>query len=135
MTPLEAALQWYGYTEQSNPAHVLSCLALCDDLSSEAKSTVNTPWCAAGMCMAIERAGEVSPRSAAAKSFTEYGSAVEGRPCIGDIAVLKREGGHHVTFFIRRVNPRVFYGYGANQSDGWWFKQFEFSRLLSFRRA
>lgn len=57
------------------------------------------PWCSSFTCWCLEKAGLKSTRSAAAGSYLQYGIELL-RPRLGCIVVFKREGGHHVGFYL-----------------------------------
>lgn len=84
------------------------------------------PWCSSFVCWCIEQAGLTSTKSAAAKSWLNWGVKLE-TPREGCITILKQKvrhddktgttSGYHVAFFdfINDTN-RVFVT-GGNQSD------------------
>lgn len=112
----------------SNPRiiyyHAFTSLKATDD---------STPWCSAFMNAAAMSTGFTGTKSAAASSWLEYG--IEGDGSVGDIAVFKREGGHHVAFvnkaFTGQAQIEVL---GGNQRDRVGIDNYGVSNLLAFRR-
>jgi uncharacterized protein (TIGR02594 family) len=92
------------------------------------------PWCSAFACWCMEKAGVKSTRSAAARSWLDWGREVR-RPEPGTVVVLKR-GDHswqgHVGFWIGEDASRILV-LGGNQGDevsqAWYSK----ARVLSYR--
>lgn len=89
-----------------------------------------TAWCAAFMSWCVERVGMESTRSAASKSYRNFGAAVwergqtdfPGRAVEGDIAVFKnlaKPDNGHVAFYVQpdpKAMRRILV-LGGNQSD------------------
>lgn len=76
-------------------------------------------WCAAFACAQLERADTPSPKNLAARSFLQWGKALDG-PRVGAICVVTRGDpsswtGH--VFFVTRWTATHVYGIGGNQSD------------------
>lgn len=97
-------------------------------------TTDETPWCSSFMCAAAFSAGLPSTRSAAAKSWLEYGEKGDGSE--GDIAVFKRKGGHHVAFIYKRLNAsdKLVHVLGGNQGNSVSVATYCASDLLAIRR-
>lgn len=93
-----------------------------------------TPWCSAFMCAAAESGGYPSTKSAAASSWLTYGEAGSG--LIGEIAVFKRPGGHHVAFVHQCYlkGDSVIWCLGGNQKDQVCVTALSASHLLGFRK-
>lgn len=94
-----------------------------------------TPWCSSFMCAAHETQGIRSTRSAAAKSWATWGK--EGDGSVGDIAVFKRTGGHHVAFINKKFQrgASVVNVLGGNQSNKVRVSDYDASNLIAIRRA
>lgn len=105
--------------------HSLTTLKATDD---------ETPWCSAFMCAAAFSSGYASTRSAAAKSWINYG--VVGSGAVGDIAVFKRKGGHHVAFVYRnyKEGDQLVTVLGGNQGNMICVAHYKASDLLALRR-
>jgi uncharacterized protein (TIGR02594 family) len=97
-----------------------------------------TPWCAAFVSWVLERAGIRSMRSAWAKSYLNWGSALD-HPRIGAITVFHRGSGPpssrgpgHVGFFVEDRGDSIIL-LGGNQRNHVNIKSYSKSRLLSYR--
>jgi uncharacterized protein (TIGR02594 family) len=90
-----------------------------------------TPWCAAFTGWCLERGGQPSTRSAAALSYATYGDRLT-IPVLGCIAVLSREGGGHVGFYLDSHHNSVYLVSG-NQGDRVSVASFFPDRILSYR--
>lgn len=77
----------------------------------------SVPWCSSFACWVIERAGYKSTRSAAARSWLQWGRAID-QPVEGCIVVLKRGAppSGHVGFYVGGDANRVRL-LGGNQGD------------------
>lgn len=89
------------------------------------------PWCSSFVCWCLEQAGYASTKSAAAKSYVNYGG--EGDYSLGDIVVLSRTGGNHVGFCIRRTLSSLQL-LGGNQGDRVCITEYNASRIIACRR-
>lgn len=114
---------------QNNPRivwyHAFTTLKATDD---------ETPWCSAFMCACAESNGYKSTRSAAAKSWLDYGE--EGTGEVGDIAIFKRVGGYHVAFINSqyRKGDRLIEVLGGNQRDSISVAKYKSENLVAIRR-
>lgn len=75
------------------------------------------PWCAAYICMRLEKAGYKSTKSAAAASYDKYGTDVSLR--VGAIVTIKHaDGGRHVTMcYDVQGTKDSFLALGGNQGN------------------
>ena len=93
-----------------------------------------TPWCAAFVGACLERVGQKSTGSLRARSYTDYGNAVE-KPVPGAIAVLRRGSdpakGH--VGFVLSVDRKGVLLLGGNQSDRVSVARFSADRVLAYR--
>jgi uncharacterized protein (TIGR02594 family) len=115
--------------EKANPRiveyHAASTLKATSD---------EVPWCSDFVCWCLEEVGVPSTRSAAARSYLNYGHSIsEPRP--GCIVILSRGGNPsqaHVGFWLSEDGEHVFV-FGGNQSDMVCVDAFEKSRVLDYR--
>lgn len=95
------------------------------------------PWCAAfvGACLYEANMGHDGSAWAADYAKWEGGDPVaKGEEQYGDIAVLTRNGGGHVTFFVKDNGNGTFKNLGGNQSDMVCYSVSRYSQLTAFRR-
>jgi uncharacterized protein (TIGR02594 family) len=97
-----------------------------------------TAWCAAFASWVLEQAGIRSTKSAWAKSYLDWGSALD-QPRIGAITVFHRGSGApssrgtgHVGFFVEDRGGSIGL-LGGNQSNHVNVKSYSKSRLLAYR--
>lgn len=118
---------------QSNPRiveyHQAASLRAQDDA---------TPWCAAFVSWVLEQSGVRSTRSAWAKSYLQWGSALD-QPRPGAITVFHRgsgppssKGPGHVGFFVEERGASIGL-LGGNQGNHVNIKSYSKSRLLAYR--
>ncbi len=97
-----------------------------------------TPWCAAFVSWVLERAGIRSTRSARAKSYLDWGHALEA-PRVGAITVFHRGSGAptargpgHVGFLVEERENDVLL-LGGNQGNHVNIRSYSKSRLMAYR--
>lgn len=95
-----------------------------------------TPWCASFICCMLEETGFNSTKSAAAKSYLNYGDICE-IPEEGCIVVLRRystenPNAAHVGFFDHQDDDYV-YVLGGNQSNKVCIQKFPKKSVLAYR--
>lgn len=97
-----------------------------------------TPWCAAFVSWVLEQAGIRSTRSARAKSYLDWGHALDA-PRVGAVAVFHRgpgaptaRGPGHVGFLVEERENAVLL-LGGNQSNHVNIKSYAKSRLMAYR--
>jgi uncharacterized protein (TIGR02594 family) len=97
-----------------------------------------TPWCAAFASWVLEQAGVRSTRSAWAKSYLDWGSALD-QPRVGAITVFHRGSGPptsrgtgHVGFLVEDRGDSIGL-LGGNQGNHVNIKSYSKSRLLGYR--
>lgn len=92
-----------------------------------------TPWCAGFVGGILESVGIKSSRSAAARSYRNWGVKL-GKPVVGCIVVFERGPANgHVGFYVgkdSRGNLRIL---GGNQGDAVNIKPFSVDRVLAYR--
>lgn len=97
-----------------------------------------TPWCASFVSWVLEQAGVRSTRSARAKSYLQWGSALD-QPRVGAITVFHRGSGQptssgpgHVGFFVEDRGQSIGL-LGGNQGNHVNVKSYSKSRLMAYR--
>jgi uncharacterized protein (TIGR02594 family) len=130
------ALRYDGLTEIPGPKHNPKIVewAQLDDATDWIDDD-ETPWCATaanGWCAEI---GLPTTGSAMARSFLNWGRAVDTRHAVtGDFVVLWRKSpsstSGHITNFVRWDGPNHFIGYGGNQSNQVRHSRYPVSRIL-----
>ena len=123
---------------------ILWCLSICDvpePLHDE------IPWCSAGMNGVCLLGKCERSKSAMARSWMTVGVEVKWEEAQeGDIVVMKRGGKDepgrevknapgHVCFWVKRLSPTLFVGYGGNQKDKFCEMPFDKERILTIRRV
>lgn len=91
-------------------------------------------WCSSFVCACLEEAGQKSTKSAAARSYLNYGIPLE-TPRQGAITVFRRgasEEQGHVAFFQRREGSKI-YVLGGNQSHTIKVSAYNAADLLGYR--
>lgn len=91
-----------------------------------------TPWCAAFVGAKLEQNGIKSTRSAAARSYANYGTNLK-KPILGCIVVFSRTGGGHVGFFVGWTKDGRILILGGNQGDTVKIAAFPTSRIIAYR--
>ena len=138
MTPFEIARGYIGTTEGPGPANNPVVMDMYASVGHDWVEHDSVAWCAAFVGHCLERAGIRSTRKLTARSYLDWGIAVEiadAQP--GDIGVIPRGSsswqGH--VFFIERFEGAWVWGLGGNQSDAVNVKRYPVSKLLGIRRA
>ena len=88
------------------------------------------PWCSSFVNWCIRQAGYKGTNSAAARSWREWGQRVR-QPVRGCIAVLTRNGGGHVGFYMGMKDGRILV-LGGNQSNAVNIAAYDAERLLAY---
>ena len=97
----------------------------------------SVPWCSSFVCWVMEKSGHASTRSARARSWEEWGNAIE--PFEGAIVVLWRGSPTartgHVGFYMGDdpKDERKILILGGNQSDEVNISSYSKDRVLSYR--
>lgn len=94
-----------------------------------------TPYCAAFVGAMLERSGYASTRSAAARSYLNWGEPL-AMPIVGCIVVYSRPGCSwcgHVGFVVGRDSAGNIMTLGANQADTVSVVPFAVERVLGYR--
>lgn len=148
LAELEAAR---GVEEIVGPQHDARILAYHAATTLHAE-TDEVPWCAAFVCWCLEEAGFRSTRSAAARSFLEWGMRLESW-AYGGVVVLQRGAGEqpgperirtpdgvsfypgHVGFLVGIPTPREILVLGGNQANAINVRAYPRRRVLGVRWA
>lgn len=88
------------------------------------------PWCSSYVNWVMKTAGYPYTKSAAAKSWLNYGTKIDA-PVQGCLVVLTRMGGNHVGFYDGTTNGLIRI-LGGNQDDAVNIKGFYPYRVLAF---
>lgn len=93
------------------------------------------PWCSAFMCWCLERVGIISTKSAAARSYLDWGVEIE-EPYEGCVVIFKRgePPAAHVAFYVKESGDWLFC-LGGNQNDKVCVNAYPKSDLLGYREA
>jgi len=94
-----------------------------------------TPWCSSFVNWVLMKAGLERTKSAAARSWLNYGYAMNNS-VPGSIIVLSRNGNPeagHVGFYYKDLDKNNFYLLGGNQGDKVSIQAFPKNRILAIR--
>ncbi len=100
-------------------------------LPAPARNNDETFWCSAFVNWCVEKAGYAGTDSAWAKSWLNWGKAIN-QPVPGCVTVFKRGDGGHVAFFVRREGSKIIVR-GGNQSDSVCEAAYKSVDLLGYR--
>ena len=100
-------------------------------LAEPFSSNDETAWCSAFVNWCVEKAGYAGTDSAWARSWANWGQAVEP-PRRGCIVVLTRGDGGHVGFYVGETATEIQI-LGGNQSNSVRVSNYDKSRLISYR--
>jgi uncharacterized protein (TIGR02594 family) len=100
-------------------------------LPDELASQDETPWCSAFVNWCVTHAALKGTGSAAARSWLSWGQPLD-KPRRGCIAVLSRDGGGHVGFYLRTVGTQIHL-LGGNQNNAVCTRSYDRARLLGYR--
>lgn len=93
-------------------------------------TTDEIPWCSSFVNWVMQQAGYQGTRSAAAKSWQEWGQRI-AKPVQGCIAVLTRDGGGHVGFYVSSTATKVQL-LGGNQSNAVGINSYDKTRVRAY---
>jgi uncharacterized protein (TIGR02594 family) len=123
-----------GVKEIAGAAHHPRILAYHAVTALRATSD-EVPWCSSGACWCLEQVGVVSPRSARARDWLEWGEEISF-PVPGCIAVFARgksPSQGHVGFVVGVEANGDLLVLGGNQHNAWTIESYPRHRLLSLR--
>lgn len=134
---LLAALADYGLREVPGAANSPRILEMAFEAhaGSYYKNDA-TPWCALAMTSWAIKAGFTPPADPlAAGHWAKFGTPVAiGDAALGDVLVMERVGGNHVTMYVGE-DAHNFYGLGGNQGDCVCIAAFPKVRITHIRRC
>ncbi len=131
---LDEAWPEVGTREVKGSASNERILQFYRDVGHASVTSDEVAWCAAFVGACLERVGYASTRSLLARSYLDWGAALDG-PKLGAVAVLSRgndPGQGHVGFVVG-VSGNQLILLGGNQDDAVTVQAFDASRLLGLR--
>lgn len=131
---LKAALSYLGTKEIPGPKHNSRITSWWQKIKAPFRDD-ETPWCAAFVGGVLEESGLPSSRSAAARSYMNWGNRING-PAVGAVVTFWRgsPGGWsgHVGFIVGKDQAGNLMVCGGNQGDAVNIKPFAIGRVLSY---
>ena len=135
---LHAALKDYGLCELPGTANSPRILQMARNVGAHTYYKNDaTPWCALQMADWVKQAGFALPFDPlAAKNWALFGTEVPLKEAIlGDILVMARPGGNHVTMYVGEEKRQTYYGLGGNQGNMTCIAPFPIERITHVRRC
>jgi uncharacterized protein (TIGR02594 family) len=128
------ALKLYGTIEVPGTADNPVILSWAKEIGvEETYSDDAIPWCGLFMGVVAQRALKPVPSKPLwALNWRNFGHVVD-RPMLGDVMVMSRNGGGHVTLYVFETD-NYYYGIGGNQDDAVNIAGFAKTRPMYFRR-
>lgn len=113
-----------------------------DDWAADFYNDDAVPWCGLFMAICALRSADNQPsrlppdKYLSALAWGSWGSPVAPQhAAVGDVMVLKRAGGGHVTLCVGiEAGERRFFGLGGNQGDAVTIAPFDMARVAFVRR-
>lgn len=137
---LAVALTKYGEKEVAGSKSNPDIVEFLDSTTvSDSMLVDETAWCSAFVNWCVERAGLRGTRSAAARSWLDWGRALD-TPRLGCLCVFWR-GDHddgetgHVAFYVADAPPSGLWVCGGNQNNMVSIATYQQSKLLGLRWA
>lgn len=131
---LQRAMTYIGVAEIAGVKHAAKILSWWQMIRSAFRDD-ETPWCAAFVGGVLEECGIRSSRSAAARSYTKWGTALTG-PAVGAIVTFWRGtptgGSGHVGFVVGKDQAGNLMVLGGNQGNSVCVKPFAQTRVLAY---
>lgn len=138
MTPFEIAQGYIGTTEGPGPEDNPAIVEMYASVGHDWVEHDSVAWCAAFVGHCLEKAGLRSTRRLNARSYLDWGIAVDLADAQeGDIVIFSRGSKSwqgHVGFFVKTSGTMIDV-LGGNQSDAVTIQRYAKSRLLGVRRA
>lgn len=130
---MREAIKLIGLQEIPGPAHESRILNMWQAIKMGGIKNDETPWCAALIGACLENVGIRSTRSGWAKSYLNWGVALD-KPARGCIVVFSRTGGGgHVGFADSLTADGRINVLGGNQGNAVNIKPFAMDRVLGYR--
>ena len=131
------ALRWFGTQETPGPVSNTAILAWAAFVGADSyyKSDA-TPWCALFLAYCCKMAGfALPPDPLRALAWLGWGTSVRpGEASLGDVLVMSRAGGGHVTIYVGETATH-YAGLGGNQNDQVGIDWFPKARISAIRRC
>lgn len=109
-------LSIYGTKEVPGSGNNPEIMSWAKELGLKDYTNDSIAWCGLTMAIAAKRAGKIVPKAPLwALNWRNFGTPVS-EAMLGDVIVLTRNGGGHVTMYVGEDND-YFYCLGGNQSD------------------
>ena len=132
---LEKAKSYLGLSEVPGKEHNSKIIGWWKAIKSAFRDD-ETPWCAAFVGGVLEECGIKSSRSAAARSYLNWGFPLGG-PAVGAVVVFWRNSPYgsvgHVGFVVGKDKTGNLMVLGGNQGDKVSIASFSPMRVLDFR--
>lgn len=129
---LNLARQFIGLREVKGGKHAPEIVQFWKDIKRGGIKDDETPWCAAFVGAMLERSGIHSSRFESAKSYLQWGEALN-EPCLGCVVVFSRDGGGHVGFCVGKDTAGNLLVLGGNQGDEVNVRAFPVARVTGYR--
>ena len=129
---LQEAVRHIGTREIKGVRHEPKIISWWKAIKRGGIQTDEVPWCAAFVGAMLESVGLRSSRYESARSYLEWGIALD-YPCVGCIVVFSRNGGGHVGFVVGRDDKGNLMVLGGNQGDEVNIRSFQLDRVVGFR--
>lgn len=137
-----AALQYIGIKEIKGVANNPVIMDMAKGLGvANIYTSDEVAWCAVFINHLIRITGkppvELNGEKAnllRARWLANWGKPVErGKEKLGDLIILKRDGGGHCCLFIAKTDKNTFLGLGGNQNNSVSFSEFDCNRIIASR--
>lgn len=129
---LQLARQFIGLREVKGGKHAPEVVQFWKDIKRGGIKDDETPWCAAFVGAMLERSGIRSSRFESARSYLQWGEALNS-PLLGCVVVFSREGGGHVGFVVGKDKAGNLLVLGGNQGDEVNIRAFPLLRVTGYR--
>lgn len=132
---LELAEREIGVHQSHQPSRSEKRILEYDSYTTLKATSDKNPWCSSFVCFITEKAGLKSTRSAAARSWCDWGKEAPEPYPAGSIVILKRgnnpEQGH--VAFLKEWKKDLVLLLGGNQKESVCMLWFKASNVISVR--